>query len=204
MGRKKRNGMKPPPQSFKKFPPKEKVKRMASRDDLARIEQDFNALREEAKAAVAKFNEYSRAVSEQIKEILDEVGVYEEVSAIEKSRDEVRKTLDGKLKGLQEKANELAKIRAYLNADAPVAAPAPAPVAPAPAPAPVEEAPAPVEPTPVEEVPAAPPLEKKAKGKKAEKAAVPAPVEPAPAPVEPAPAPVPVKKERKAVEPPKF
>jgi len=199
MGRKKRNGMKPPPQSFKKFPPKEKVKRMASRDDLARIEQDFNALREEAKAAVAKFNEYSRAVSEQIKEILDEVGVYEEVSAIEKSRDEVRKTLDGKLKGLQEKANELAKIRAYLNAEAPVAAPAPvpAPVAPAPAPAPVEEAPAPVEPAPVEEVPAVPPLEKKAKGKKAEKAA-------APATVELAPAPVPVKKERKAVEPPTF
>ena len=206
MGRKKRNGMKMPPRGFKKFLPKEKVKRMASRDDLARIDQDLNALRLEAKTAVDKFNEYARAVAGQIKEILEEAGVYEEVSSIEKSRDDVRKTLEAKLKGLQEKANELAKIRAYLekSVDAEPAPAAPAEPAPAvqeaPAPAPVEEAAAePVAPeAPVEEAPAAP-VEKKSKAKK-EKAA-PAP---APAPVEEAPAPAPAKKDRKPVEPPKF
>lgn len=203
MGRKKRNGMKMPPRGFKKFLPKEKVKRMASRDDLDRIDQDLNALRTEAKAAVDKFNDYVRAVAGQIKEILEEAGVFEEVAAIEKSRDEVRKTLDAKLKGLQAKADELAKIRAYLNSNTPVVAPAPVEAASAesPAAAPVEK-PAAVEASePVaseassEEAPA--PAEKKAKGKKAEKAATPAPVEPEPAPA-------PSKKERKAVEPPTF
>lgn len=204
MGRKKRNGMKMPPRGFKKFLPKEKAKRMASRDDLSRIDQDLHAIRMEAKAAVDKFNDYARAVAGQIKEILEEAGVYEEVSAIEKSRDDVRKTLEGKLKGLQEKVNELLKIRAYLEKSveatpAPAAPVEPSPAAPeAPAPAPVEEAAAePVAPeAPVEEAPA--PAEKKAKGGKKEKAA------PAPAPVEPEPAPAPAKKDRKPVEPPKF
>lgn len=202
MGRKKRNGMKMPPRGFKKFLPKEKAKRMASRDDLSRIDQDLHAVRMEAKAAVDKFNDYARAVAGQIKEILEEAGVYEEVSAIEKSRDDVRKTLEGKLKGLQEKVNELLKIRAYLEKSVETASAAPvepSPAAPeAPAPAPVEEAAAePVAPqAPVEEAPA--PAEKKAKGGKKEKAA------PAPAPVGPEPAPAPAKKDRKPVEPPKF
>ena len=201
MGRKKRNGMKMPPRGFKKFLAKEKAKRMASRDDLARIDQDLHAVRMEAKAAVDKFNDYARAVAGQIKEILEEAGVYEEVSSIEKSRDDVRKTLDAKLKGLQEKVNELLKIRAYLEKSVEMASAAPVEPPPAvqeaPAPAPVEAAAEPVAPeAPVEEAPA--PAEKKAKGGKKEKAA------PAPAPVEPEPAPAPAKKGRKPVEPPKF
>ena len=196
MGRKKRNGMKMPPRSFKKFPPKEKVKRMASRDDLARIDQDINALRLEAKASVDKFNDYARAVAGQIKEILEDAGVFEEVSAVEKSRDEVRKTLEAKLRGLQEKVVELAKIRAYMAK----AVESETPAAPAvEAPAAVEDPAAPVEEAPVAEVAVEEALapEKKAKGGKKEKAA------PAPAPVE-EPAPAPAKKERKPVEPPKF
>ena len=202
MGRHKRNGMKMPPQSFKKFPRKEKVKRMASREDLTRVEQDIHAIRMEAKTAVDKFNDYARAVSGQIKEILDDAGVYKEISAVEKSRDDVRKTLEEKLKGLQEKVNDLLKIRAYM-AQSVASAPVEAPVAET-APGAVEEAPvaeAPVE-EKVEEAPAAEetPAPEKKKGKKEKAAPAPAPVEPAPVEAAPAPA----KKERKPVEPPKF
>ena len=198
MGRKKRNGMKMPPRSFKKFPSKEKVKRMASREDLTRVEQDIHAIRMEAKTAVDKFNEYAKAVAGQIKEILDDAGVFEEVSGIEKSRDDVRKTLEEKLKGLQAKVNDLLKIRAYMAKAVESEAPAAPAVEEAPAAveapaAPVEEAP--VAEVAVEEAPA--PEKKAAKGKK-EKAAA-----PAPAPVE-EPTPAPAKKERKPVEPPKF
>jgi hypothetical protein len=213
MGRRKRNGMKMPPRSFKKFPRKEKVKRMPSREDLARVDQDIHAIRMEAKAAIDKYNEYAQAVSGQIKEILEEAGIYEEISSIEKSRDGVRKALEGKIKGLQEKVNDLLKIRSYMEKSVPSDS-VQLPVEEAP----VEEAPveeAPVEEAPVEEAPVEEeiPVEEEVPVEEAPvEEGIPVeeevPVEDA-SPVEEAPVPDPVeaplvKKGRKPIEPPKF
>lgn len=126
MGRKKKSGAKMPPQSFKKFLPKERVKRMSS--DLSRIEQDINEVRMEAKVAVDKFNEYHQVVAGQIKEVLVEAGVFDEVAEMETARTAAHQKLTEKLKVLQVRVDDLLKVRSYLvkggesvKAEAPVA-----------------------------------------------------------------------------------
>ena len=151
---------------------------------LERIEADILAVQEEGKAAIAKYNDYAKSVTEEIQGILRSAGVFDAIQSLETERLEVRKELQVKIEGINAKIADLQKIRSYLSSSASAPAPAPAPEAP-PAPAP-EAPPAPADDAPEvilvdEETPVA---EKKPRKKKAapapEAAPVPAPAPPAP------------------------
>lgn len=168
---------------------------MPRAEDIARIEAQIQNLQEEVKGHVSSFNTYAQEVLQSVREVLREAGVLDEVDALEKGRNEVRATLQEKIKEIQAKANDLLKVREYLlslpaeESTAPVQPVVETPVQP------VVEAPvqseAPVQ--PVVEAPA--PKSRKAS---APKTSAPKAEPKAPAPVEAAP------KARKVPVPPKF
>ncbi len=95
---------------------------------LARIEADILAAQEEGKAAIAKYNDYAKSVTEEVHNLLRQAGLFDAINALEMDRLEVRKELQAKIEGVNAKISELQKVRSYLAAPAPEA---PAPEAPA-------------------------------------------------------------------------
>jgi hypothetical protein len=95
---------------------------------LARIEADILAAQEEGKAAIAKYNDYAKSVTEEVHNLLRQAGLFDAINALEMDRLEVRKELQAKIEGVNAKISELQKVRSYLAAPAPEA---PAPAAPA-------------------------------------------------------------------------
>lgn len=95
---------------------------------LARIEANILAVQEEGKAAIAKYNDYAKSVTEEVHNLLRQAGLFDAINALEMDRLEVRKELQAKIEGVNAKISELQKVRSYLAAPAPEA---PAPEAPA-------------------------------------------------------------------------
>jgi len=88
---------------------------------LARIEADILAAQEEGKAAIAKYNDYAKSVTEEVHNLLRQAGLFDAINALEMDRLEVRKELQAKIEGVNAKISELQKVRSYLAAPAPEA-----------------------------------------------------------------------------------
>ncbi|NBP83537.1 hypothetical protein EBU60_06730, partial [bacterium] len=81
---------------------------------LARIEADILAAQEEGKAAIAKYNDYAKSVTEEVHNLLRQAGLFDAINALEMDRLEVRKELQAKIEGVNAKISELQKVRSYL------------------------------------------------------------------------------------------
>jgi len=94
---------------------KEDQKSVPSRhEDLTYCETEVQKLRAEAVSIRESFQKYEVEVGQAIREILVEAGVFEEVNKLEEDRQTARQRFQQKLKGLNEQATDLQKIRDFL------------------------------------------------------------------------------------------
>jgi len=82
--------------------------------DLKQIEDQLRDLNTEMNGINQKFLAYDREVTETIREICTEAGIWDEVNGIDMERAKVRQQANQQLQSLQEKAVDLQKIRNFL------------------------------------------------------------------------------------------
>ena len=82
--------------------------------DLAHVEGRLRELGDELQRVQRTYQTYHGEVQETIKGIMVKAGVFEEINALERERAEAGQRAQQKVQALQEEANGLQKIRAFL------------------------------------------------------------------------------------------
>lgn len=83
-------------------------------DDLEKLKKDFAALNTEVQGIQGRFAAYDTEVTETIKTILTDAGVYEEVRALEMEREGAKKDANVKLSSLQGQMADIQKMASFL------------------------------------------------------------------------------------------
>lgn len=87
---------------------------MARTDDITFIDQRLAAMQEEVNQIGEKFQAYYGEVQQEIVELIQEAGIFEDIQRLELERDEVRKKAEARVAEFQTEADELVKAKGFL------------------------------------------------------------------------------------------
>jgi hypothetical protein len=81
---------------------------------LAFVEQRIRELGSEVQQVRQTFTEYHGEVRDTIRDILTKAGIWEEINGLEQERAQANQRADARVKALQEEAQRLQSVRAFL------------------------------------------------------------------------------------------
>jgi hypothetical protein len=82
--------------------------------DLAHVEAQLKELGDEMRQIQKTYQTYHSEVQDTVKDIMVEAGVFEQVNKLEQERAEAGERAQKKIQALQQKAQDLQRIRAFL------------------------------------------------------------------------------------------